>query len=598
MTNIFKVDENRPFYGKFWPNGLPKQLEYDTSMTLGDFLHKTSRKVPDQPAIWFLHSWVKYRELEYMVDCFATSLYNFGVRKGDVVAIHLPNSIQYIVAYYATALIGGIVTGVNPTYKPLEILHQLKITNAKYFVGLDVLYNEFVKPLEDKWNFNKIIWTNIADCATALSPIKKFLGKVFKKLPFAKVEHPKAVPFLECLKTKPNVPVVKIDPFVDPAIYMMTGGTTGVPKAAVLTHSNVVANGIQVGLYVSAQVDPAYPEKPKIGPQTGYLGVLPLFHSFAMAGALNCPISTEGYTVLFPKPPPTEELLETLQSLPNKNGFVYCAVELLFQRIATLPEEVLAKYDINGRIKLCISGAGPLHDYVRDPFEKRTGAKITEGYGLAEATPVVSANNFFGEREVGFIGTPMPGTDWMIFDKEDFSKGPITDYTENGLGEICVCGPQVMKGYLNNPDATNETIREWNGRKWLLTGDIGWMDKYGRIQIKDRKKQLIKVKGFSVFPKDVESLIGTHPKVLEVAVASVPDKITGEAVKAWVALKPEARGTLSVEELIQWCKENITGYKVPKYLEIIDEVPKSAIGKVLRRTLQEADPLWQTNAQK
>jgi len=166
------------------------------------------------------------------------------------------------------------------------------------------------------------------------------------------------------------------------------------------------------------------------------------------------------------------------------------------------------------------------------------------------------------------------------------------------VASILLGFPKFIGQYLNDSTATNETIREWGGRKWLLTGDIGWMDQYGRIQIKDRKKQLIKVKGFSVFPKDVESLIGNHPKVLEVAVASVPDKITGEAVKAWVALKPEARGSLTVDNLIQWCKENITGYKVPKYLEIIDEVPKSAIGKVLRRTLQEADPLWQTNAQK
>jgi len=298
--------------------------------------------------------------------------------------------------------------------------------------------------------------------------------------------------------------------------------------------------------------------------------------------------------MLFPKPPETEELLEHFVTLPHPNGLIYCAAEILFQRIAQLPQEVIDSYTgLKGILKLCISGAGPLHDYVREPFEKKTGAHITEGYGLSEASPVVSANNLFGYREPGWIGVPAPGTDWLIFDQEDFKKGPIKELgEEKGTGEICCCGPQVMKEYWKEPERTADTIMEWGGRKWLLTGDIGFMDENGRISIRDRKKQLIKMSGHSVFPKEVEQLLGSHESVVEVAVAGVPDPKTGEAVKAWVVIKPEFKGKITGEQLKAWALENMTQWKCPKYIDLIDEIPKSMVGKVMRRTLQESDPLW------
>jgi len=590
MTIKYHVDEKRPFFGKFWPQGLPHQLDYDYSLTLRDLLNRAAKQWANDPAIWFLDSWVTYGQLKKMVDSFATGLYNLGMRKGDVLAIHLPNSIQYIVAYYAAASIGAIATGINPTYKSMEILHQLKITGAKYIVVLDALYEHYIKEIEGKWDFKGVIWTNLVDQATGLSFIKKFLGKKIKRIPTGIVDHPKAIRYMDLIKTVPNVPDVPLDAVNDTAVLMTTGGTTGVPKAAILTHQNIVSNAIQCQIFLTMQRESE--SAPILGHKTGMVGVLPLFHSFAMTTVMNTTIATGSYMILFPKPPPAEELLQDIVKLPNYNGFVYCAAEILFQRIASLPDEVLKKYDIAGRLKLCISGAGPLHDYVRDPFEKKTGAKITEGYGLAEASPVVSANNFYGTREAGFIGVPMPGTDWNIFPADDFTKGPVKQLGEEGTGEICVCGPQVMKGYLNEPEQTADHIKDWDGRKWLLTGDIGYMDEYGRVTIRDRKKQLIKVKGYSVFPKEVETLVGNHPKVLEVAVAGIPDKASGEIIKAWVALKPEEKGTLTAEELLAWCKQNITSYKVPKYIEIIEEVPKNAIGKVMRRILQENDPMW------
>ena len=235
--------------------------------------------------------------------------------------------------------------------------------------------------------------------------------------------------------------------------------------------------------------------------------------------------------------------------------------------------------------------AGPLHEYVRKPFEEKTRGKIVEGYGLTETSPVLSGGNFYGEhRCVESIGIPFPGTDWKIFPSEDFDAGPIEGIGEENTGEICAAGPQIMKEYLDRPEETAATIKEWGGKKWLLTGDIGFLDEYGRGFIRDRKKQLIKMRGYSIYPKEVESLVGMHPEVSEVAVAGLPDIETGESVKAWCKLVEGS--SLSAEELKAWCKENMTHYKVPKHYEFIPEIPKNVLGKVQRRLLQENDPLF------
>jgi long-chain acyl-CoA synthetase len=247
--------------------------------------------------------------------------------------------------------------------------------------------------------------------------------------------------------------------------------------------------------------------------------------------------------------------------------------------------------------RLCVSGAGALHRPVKDKFEQVSGGKLVEAYGLTECTTVVSTGPFNGKDEPGKIGLPYPGTDWAIFDADNFEAGPICDGTiEKGnfgiehTGEICVCGPQVMKEYLNKPEDTAATLKMWDGRIWCRTGDIGFMDETGQITIRDRKKQMIKYKGYSVFPKEVEELIGSHPDVIEVAVAGLPDPETDEMVKAWVQLKEDSQ--ITSDDLLEWCKENITHYKVPKQIEIIAEIPKTIVGKVQRRELQEADPIW------
>lgn len=577
------VDENSLWYkSKYWPKDVPHQLEYDDKKTMYDVLEENTKAVPDYKAIWFLNSWVSYKEFKDYVDRFASGLLKIGVKKGDVVAIILPNSTQYAVAYFAILKIGAIVTGVNPTYKAGEVLHQLEETHTKYAIILDSLNEPLLAPIRDKANLKDVISTNIVDLVTGISSIKKMVGKALNKIPGGKV--PNSYKFLDLLASSPDSPKAEIDQDKDTATLLMTGGTTGVPKAAVISHRNVYTNALQCLIWVSNQKEKL--EDRNIGPETANVGILPFYHSFAMTTVLTSAITNKGWMMLFPKPPETADLLKTFEALPIPNGIVYCAAEILFQRIADLPNLENYKAGIN-KLKLCISGASPLHKPIQDRFESRTGAKISEGYGLTEATPVVSAGNYFGPRKTGTIGMPVSGTDWKIFPADDFSKGPLQGFGIENTGEICVSGPQVMKGYLNRPEETAETLREWGGKTWLLTGDIGFMDEDGQIEIRDRKKQLIKYKGYSVFPKEVESLVGRHPDVLEVAAAGLPDPETGELVKVWVKIKADS--DLTPDELKEWCKENMTHYKVPKEIEFRKDIPKSSVGKVMRRVLQEED---------
>ncbi len=534
--------------------------------------------------MWFLDTWVSYSEFHEYVLKFATALYKLGVRKGDVVALHLPNSIQYVVSYYAVIRIGAIVSGVNPTYKPIEILHQLQVIKPKVLIALDYLYKDNIKPIINKSSVEKVIYTNIADLAHGLG-IKRILGKIIKKIPTGKVDFPGALKFIDLLQIESNLPKVDLDVKVDPATYIMTGGTTGLPKAAILTHFNIYANAYQSKLWLGGEE-----------PELGNIGVMPFFHSFAHTVVMNATIVFGGWMLIFPKPPSTEEIVEHIEKLATKRGFVYVGAEVLFKRLAEFKE--MHKYPgVMGKLILCISGAGTLHKSVRDAFVKNTNGNLVEGYGLTEASPVVCAGNLFGESPVGVIGLPYPGMEWGIWPIDDFSKGPIclgnpedVNYGEEHIGELCIHGPQMMLEYLNQPEETRSVFREFKGKLWLLTGDIGFMNKDGTVVLKDRKKELIKVKGYSVFPKEVEELIMTHPEISEVAIAGIPHESFGEVIKAWIKLIPESKITL--DEIKDWINKNITHFKRPYYIDIINDIPKNLIGKVQRRILQINDPIY------
>jgi len=579
----YQVNENKRWFKKWWPENVPKNTTFE-EITINEMLDRQVEKYGDQNIMWFLETWMTYKEFQDKVKRLATALHELGVRKGDVVAMHLPNCFQYVIGYYAITRIGAIASGINPTYQPMEILHQLDIIKPKMLIVLDALYEPYIKPIIDKSSVEILAYTNVADLADGLG-FKRVLGKLLGKIPKGKVDYDGAIDFMDLLETEPNVPDVDFDVKTHPVTYIMTGGTTGLPKAAVLTHFNAVSNAHQNKLWLGG-------EKPGIGS----VGVLPLFHSFAHTVVMNATINLGGWMMLFPKPPDTEELLETIEELPAPEGLVYAGAEVLFKRLAEF-EDIEEYPGVMGKLDLCVSGAGPLHRPVRDAFVENTGGRIVEGYGLSEATPVVSAGNLFGESPIGVIGMPFPGTEWGIWPPDDWEDGPIClgdpedeNFGEEHTGELCVHGPQVMLEYLNKPEATDNTIREYNGKLWLLTGDIGFMNEDGTVELRDRKKQLIKYKGYSVYPKEVEELLMKHPGISEAAVAGIPNEEWGEAVKAWVELTPES--DLTVEEIKAWAKENMTHYKRPYYVEIIDAVPKNNIGKVQRRILQINDPVY------
>lgn len=573
------VDDNKPWFNSgLWQEGVPKHPEFPV-ISLGDWFDQKTEEHGTKKVSWFSKTFMNYRVMRKYTDSLATSLARQGIKKGDVVAILLPNSFQFTISYFAAVKLGAIVIPINPTYKPLEILNVLKQVNAKALICMDAMYG-LIKPIKEQHKFDFVISTNIVDLAAIPPPIKE---KLIEEGTIPTGEVPGALNFLDvCYKRgEVDIPEVEIDPLNDIAVYMMTGGTTGVPKAAMLTHYNCVTNAKQA---VSWMPDATHPMT--------CVGILPMFHVFGMTIVQNVVIEGGDYNILFPRPPSSlKEVVDTILEVGPEGGTILPGVENLFIGLTRYLKEN-PEPKLKGMFRLCVSGAGALHRPVKDAFEAVSGGKLVEAYGLTECTTVVSSGPFNDKDEPGKIGLPYPGTDWAIFDSEDFNKGLLKGYGIEYTGEICVCGPQVMKGYLNNPKATAETLREWEGRIWCLTGDIGFMDETGQITIRDRKKQMIKMKGYAVFPKEVEELIGHHPDVLEVAVAGLPDAETGEMVKAWVQLKPESEGKITEEELHKWCKENITHYKVPKQIEFLKEIPKSMVGKVQRRVLQEQDPLW------
>ena len=559
----------RPWYGD-WPVGVPKMIDIP-NLSMGDLLRDAASRYPDDKALVFLDSVINYRQLDNLVDRLATAFHGLGLVKGDVVAMMLPNSHQFVVTFFACQRLGLVTTAINPTYKPLEIKHQLNDSGAKAFVVLDSVYPAAEKVL-GQTKVKHLIGTNIVDL-TGMSPVKKFLGKLLKKIPGGEMPQ-NALKFTDLIKTAPQVPQVAVDAANDLAVLQYTGGTTGTPKGAMLTASNLVSNALASKAWLGQDFQ-----------RGGTVGILPLFHIFAMTCVMNTAVATGGFQLLFPRPP--ESMLEWAAQIQKWGQ----GVELIMPGVAVLFNKInhtqgLEQYNLSSLTK-CTSGAGPLPREVQMAFEKKTGALVVEGYGLTEASPVVTANPFNPvagkERVMGSIGLPYPNTDCKIMDLETGDKqmplGP------EGVGELCVKGPQVMKGYYNRPDETARTIRDG----WLYTGDIAYMDERGWIFIMDRAKDLVKHKGYSVFPKEVEDYLFSHPDILEVAVVGLPHAKVGEILKAFVVLKPESVGKVSEQDIIAWCQENMTHYKVPSEVEFRQDLPKTMVGKVLRRVLKDEE---------
>jgi len=528
---------------------------------LAQLLVDAARRYPSRPAVEFMGKRLNYSQLLQYAYRFANALLRFDITRGDRIAIMLPNCPSGVIAYFGTLLAGAVVVKTNPLYTERELSHQLSDSGAKLIVTLDQLYAR-VKKVLPSTNIQTVLITSIADelpwPKSWLYPIKLKREKQYVRMEYGgnELHLPKV------LAEAPDTPVMaEVNAEEELAVLQYTGGTTGLPKGVMLTHYNLLANTVQNALWCN-RVDDG---------RERFLAALPLFHVFGLTVLLNQSVYRAGELILLPRFE-AETVLKTIHKLKPT---VFPGAPTMY--IALLNHPKLKEYDLRS-IKVCVSGAAPLPMEVQERFEAVTGARLIEGYGLTEASPVAYANPIWGKRKIGTIGIPLPDTDAKIVDSETGEELPIGE-----IGELVLRGPQVMKGYWNRPDETSKTIKDG----WLYTGDMGVMDEEGYVAIVDRKKDLIIASGFNVYPREVEEVLYEHPAVQEVCVAGVPDDYRGETVKAYVVLK---QGTFTTEaELDAHCREKLAAYKVPKLYEFRESLPKSMIGKVLRRALLEEE---------
>lgn len=555
MTTEIKY-ENRPWLSSY-EKGVPESISYE-EICLPDILGRTAGKFPDKMALLFEGYKMTYRELNDMVNRFAAVLHAFGVRKGDSIAILLPNVIPCVVAYYAILKIGGIVVMNNPLYTDRELEYQFNDSGSKFLITLDLLGNRMID-LRPKTNIEHIIYTSIGDYLpfpkNLLFPLvakKKNLAADVK--PFENVYKWKDV-LAKSTGNPPNVELL----FDDIAMYQYTGGTTGVSKGVMLTHANLSKQVQQIGAWF-----------PTFDSNEIMLGALPFFHVFGLTTAMNLAIYLGWGDILVPKPQP-EQLIQAIKKF--KPTFAPLVPTMY---IGILNHPHIDKIDLTS-IKGCFSGSAPLPVEVIRDFENKTGAVIVEGYGLTESSPVTHVNPYAGgKRKVGSIGVPIPDTHCRIVDLNDGE----TDLPIGEPGELLVKGPQVMKGYRNNAEETAATLTD----DWLHTGDISRMDEDGYFYIVDRKKDMILSGGLNVYPRDIEEVLYENPKVQEAAAIGIPHPTRGESVKVFVALKEGA--TTTQEELIEYCKDKMAKYKLPTEIEFRKELPKTNVGKILKKELK------------
>ena len=551
--------QNKPWL-KSYAEFAREFMEYK-EICLPDILERTAREFPENNALVFQGYTLKYKDLKEMVDRFATCLTDFGIKKGDAVAILLPNLIPCVVAYFAILTVGGIVVMNNPLYTDPELEHQFNDSGSKVLVTLDLLGNRMID-LRPKTKIKQIIYTSIGDYLPFPKNLLFPLVAKKKKMAADVKDAPDVYKWKDCIaKYAPNPPAVEIG-FEDVAMYQYTGGTTGVSKGVMLTHSNLSKQ--------TQQLDEWFPESVLKRGEEVTLGALPFFHVFGLSTVMNLSIYMGWSDVLVPRPQP-EPLLEAIRK--SRPTFAPLVPTMY---IGMLNHPDLKKTDMTC-LKGAFSGSAPLPVEVIRDFEGATGAVIVEGYGLTETTPVTHVNPFAGgARKVGSIGVPISDTECRIVDLED----GVTDVPVGERGELIVKGPQVMKGYWNMPDETANTLR--NG--WCYTGDIAVMDEDGYFYIVDRKKDMIISGGFNIYPRDIDEVFYENPKVMEACSIGVPDPKRGENIKVFVVLKEGE--TATEEEMIEFCKSRLAKYKLPTEIEFRAELPKSNVGKILRKELR------------
>ncbi|MCM3768792.1 long-chain fatty acid--CoA ligase [Neobacillus niacini] len=522
-----------------YPERIKKEVDIP-NIPLQQILRETTEKFPDNNALSFYGRKMSYQELYKLSLAFSSALQQIGVQKGDRVAMMLPNCPQYVIAYYGILQAGAIVTQLSPMLVERELEYILKDSGAETIVVFDALYPR-AKAVQALTNVKNVIVASLQPSGQEFTPDRSFEA------------------FLS--EGNGNVVPVEFEPEHDVAVLQYTGGTTGRSKGAMLTHRNILANVIQSYEFFSGEFE--------IGKERA-LTVIPLFHVFGMTSGMNLSIYTAAENILLPR----FDLEEVLNTIKQEQPTTFPGVPTMYVALTNHPRA--EEYGLNS-IRICNSGSAPMPVELMREFEGKTGAKILEGYGLSEASPTTHCNPPFADRKPGSVGIGMPSTEYKIV---DLATG--TEEVRVGeLGEVIIKGPQIMKGYWNMPEETANTLRDG----WLYTGDIAKVDEDGYLYIVDRKKDMIIASGFNVYPRDVEEVLYEHPSVQEAVVIGVPDPYRGEDIKAVIVLK--AGKTATAEEMIKYCRENMSAYKVPRIIEFRSELPKTGVGKILRRALRE-----------
>jgi long-chain acyl-CoA synthetase len=544
-----------------YPPGVPEHVELPKA-SLAGLLEDAARDFPHAPALHFEGRTISYAQLHQQARRFSGVLAGLGVGRGTKVGLILPNCPQAVVALFGALRLGATVVQNNPLYTERELGHQLADAEVEVLVCLDLTYDR-VKALRSRTSIREVIVTSVLD---ELSGLKRRLAPYTKKGKAASASIGKDEPvrrWREALASAPAAPeLVEVDADHDLALLQYTGGTTGVSKGVMLSHANLRANVEQVRAWFP-DADPG---------REVMMAVLPFFHVYGLTVCLLLGLRLGAALVLLPR----FDLDGVLAAVDKYRPTLFPGVPTMYVAINNAVEK--GGHDLSS-IKACLSGAAALPLEVAERFERFSGGRLVEGYGLSETSPVAIANPIYGKRKAGTIGMPIPDTLARVADPDD----PSLTMPAGEKGELALAGPQVMQAYWNRPDETAQVLRDG----WLLTGDMAVMDEEGYFSIVDRKKELIIAGGYNIYPREVEEVLYEHPKILEVCVAGVPDSYRGEIVKAFVVLRPGEQA--STDEIREFAKARLAAYKVPRAVEFRDELPKTLIGKVLRRALIEEE---------
>jgi len=563
--NAKEIYASKPWL-KYYPEGVPETVDVP-DVSVPDLVNQVAVKYGKKAALIFYGKEISYTKLKELIDRFATALAELGLKKGDTVALYLLNCPQYVIAYFAALRIGAKVTPISPVYTSHEIKHQLQDSDAMTMICQDILYDNVEKT---GVALKHVILTGILEYLPTLKKVlgKGMLGKDYADLQVPTPEHRAQAGLLDfqelIKKYPPNPPQVNIEPKKDIAILPYTGGTTGLPKAAVLNHYNMVA------LYAQGKAFWPFLEEGK----EMVMAFLPFFHIYGQVVVMLASLCRGFTMVLFTTP----DIDDIISAMERYKASTFNGVPTMF--------EYLKEYEKTDRVnwkklKLIACGADTLHESTIEAWERRTGSQIYEGYGMTETTGVSHGNPYLRPKKASF-GVPIPSVKAAIVEYEGTNYLPVGE-----VGEMILSGPNIMQAYWKREEETRQSLIDIDGEKWLRTGDIVSMDEDGYFHFFDRKRDLIKYKGYSVFARHVEEVLYQHPQIKAAGVVGVPDPKVGNLIKAYVVLESEARGKISEEEIIEFCKKNLAHYKVPKIIEFRGELPKTDVGKVSRRELRE-----------